>query len=364
MAGPPSSGRPSPSTTRPRSARPARTWSGPPVASTSSSGPTPASAPSGMPMASPRSKPTTSHARGLAAAANGHDVAHAHARHDEPETQPRDAEHAARRSNGRRSGEPRLEGLDVQERRSPTWRRRRAWPMQRRPRARPTARTSSSRARALSAVGTSTCDHDDQRSAPPAVEPWDASALQREERAGLRSRRDRQRHRRFLRLGLQSGHPDLGAERRVGERHVHPRHQVHAVALEPRVALDVDLDVQVSGRRTPGSRHSLPRHAQSLAAVDARGEGHGDLARPLDGPLPRARGAGVLDHPPRAPAARASRREHDEAARVRDLPGPSALRAGLGLACPPWRPCRRSPCSAWGRERRPRACSRTRPPGA
>ena len=86
---------------------------------------------------------------------------------------------------------------------------------------------------------------DDERSAPPPVETRNPVALHGEHGAGLRSGRNDQRKGGIVVIRLESRHPNLGAEHRVGEGNVHARHQVAPVALEARIVLDVYLDVEM-----------------------------------------------------------------------------------------------------------------------
>ena len=132
---------------------------------------------------------------------------------------------------------------------------------------------------------------------------------------------------------LERRHRDLRAERGVGEGDVHARDEVGPVALEARVLLDVDLDVEIArrarrsgpGMPCPGTRSRCPA---SMPAGNVTFTLRGSLHRAVPG----ARGARLLDDAPGAAAARARRREHDEAARVRHLARAAALRARLGLA--------------------------------
>ena len=50
------------------------------------------------------------------------------------------------------------------------------------------------------------------------------------------------------------GHVDVGAERRLGERHRHAHREVVAAAAEARVRRDVDLDEQVAGGSAVAAR--------------------------------------------------------------------------------------------------------------
>ena len=87
----------------------------------------------------------------------------------------------------------------------------------------------------------------------------------------------------------ERGDADLGAERRVREGDVHARDEVGAVALEARIFLDLDLDVEIAGRRPGGPGMPCPGTRSFWPAVDAGGKADDDLARLSTAPRPFAR---------------------------------------------------------------------------
>ena len=78
--------------------------------------------------------------------------------------------------------------------------------------------------------------------------------------------------------------------------------QVVAVALEERVILDVNDDVEVAGRAAARAGLALAAEAQALAGGDAGGNAHGELALLLDAPGAAARrrtGLAMIEPVPR-----------------------------------------------------------------
>src|SRR5689334_20785798 len=98
-----------------------------------------------------------------------------------------------------------------------------------------------------------------------------------------------------------------------------------------RVGLDLDIDVEIAGRRVAWARHALTGYAQALLGIDAGGHVDQHLALLFDRALAATGFAGRRDHLPGAATARTRAGEHDEPALRRDLAGPAALIAGLGL---------------------------------
>src|SRR5258708_9876253 len=90
----------------------------------------------------------------------------------------------------------------------------------------------------------------------------DALAAQTERLARLRAFRHRE-----ARTAGQCGHFDLAAERRRGERNRHLAMQIVAVALEHRVLLDVNLDVQVARRTAVDAPLAVSGRADAHAVV-------------------------------------------------------------------------------------------------
>ncbi len=141
------------------------------------------------------------------------------------------------------------------------------------------------------------------------------------------------------RVRLEHRYRDFSSERCDGERDVDARHDVDAIALEPWVLFDVDVDVQVSCTVRPGQ--PLTGNAKALARVDSGGKRDRDRARLLDEPVPRARLAWRLDEHAATAALRTRSREHHEAARIGDLTRATTRSAWLGT-----RTLRRSIASA------------------
>ena len=287
----------------------------------------------------------------LAAAQHAHDVADAHAGHAEAKAEAGHGEDAPGRSQRGSRGELRLEGVEAASDEL-TIASVRYFAAATRALAASPASAASRRELVVELLNQLLCavaergghvdlDDADERAAAAAVETRDALVLDGEDRARLRAGRngepDGRRARVRLvgigvRLGLsEGGHADLGAERRVRERDVEARHEIGAVALEARVLLDVDLDVEIAGGRAHRTGHALPGHAEALAGVDAGRERHHHLARLLDGAPALARLARMLDDDALALTLRARRREHDEAAGVRDVAAATTVTAGLGL---------------------------------
>ena len=64
----------------------------------------------------------------------------------------------------------------------------------------------------------------------------------------------------------------LAAQRGLRERHVEPRHEVLAVALEARVRLDHHEHVQVARRGSAIARMAMAREPHALTVIDAGGD--------------------------------------------------------------------------------------------
>jgi len=95
-------------------------------------------------------------------------------------------------------------------------------------------------------------------------------------------------------------------------------HEVVALALEPRVLLQPDEDVEVARRTAAHPGLALPGDAELLAVIDARWDREGDVALLALAALAAAARAHLVDGLPRPAAARAGR-DVDEPAEHRLL---------------------------------------------
>src|SRR5213593_3825026 len=148
-------------------------------------------------------------------------------------------------------------------------------------------------------------------------------------------------------LPLQRRHRDLGAERRVGDRHQEVHVEVVALALEARVGPDRDLEVEVAAAAAgPGA---LTRDPDARARVDAGRDLHLEVAPSLgpagaaalgarlavdvSGPAAGLAGLVQLERDGLArPAKRLLERELDRGLGVAPLAGAEAAPAPLGAA--------------------------------
>src|SRR5690606_812870 len=137
----------------------------------------------------------------------------------------------------------------------------------------------------------------------------DALVAQTKDTAGLRLRRDLQRH-----LSIERGHDDRAAQRGRDETHRHFTGQMLAVALEDLVRLHVHLDIEVTGRTTVAAGLTFTRQADAITAVHAGRNLHRELARAAHAPLPEAGIAGILHHLATAAATRTGLLEVQHAA--------------------------------------------------
>src|SRR5215217_328623 len=155
-----------------------------------------------------------------------------------------------------------------------------------------------------------------------AVQVGDAVGLQPEDLPGLGAGGDGHLH-----LPVERGDIDFRAQRRVGEGDGHLAEDLVLLALEERVLLDDDGDVEVSRRTAPVSRLAHARQPHPRAVVHARGDG--DLDDLFRGRLPGALAAraGVRHHRARAAAVPAGTRHREEALRVAQLPAAAARSA-------------------------------------
>ena len=120
--------------------------------------------------------------------------------------------------------------------------------------------------------GVLTFTRDEQVAVAAAADVGHAAAANAERRAGLRAGRDRERL-----VAVERRNPDLAAERERREVQRHFAVQVVAVALEERVLLHVDHDVEIAARTAAGPRFAFAAQAQTLAGGDAGRNADGEL---------------------------------------------------------------------------------------
>ncbi len=120
----------------------------------------------------------------------------------------------------------------------------------------------------------------------------------------------------------------------VGKRDRHLAIEVVFLAMEERVLLDVDDDVEIARRAAGGAVLALAVEAQPLAGGDAGGNLDRELALAADAAGAAAGLARLGDRLAGAAAVRARPRDGEEALLVAQLAGAAALRAGLRRACP------------------------------
>ena len=122
---------------------------------------------------------------------------------------------------------------------------------------------SRSRCGSVSLTGVSTCTCTYRSPAMLERNPLMPLPRRPERLARLRAFRHRE-----ARAARERGHFDFAAQRRRGERNRHLAMQVVAVALEHRVLLDVNLDVQIARRTAVDARLAVARRADAHAVVD------------------------------------------------------------------------------------------------
>jgi hypothetical protein len=107
-----------------------------------------------------------------------------------------------------------------------------------------------------------------------------------------------------------------------------------AFALEHRVRLDRDEDVEVARRRAERAGLALARQADAGAVVDPGGDFDVELLHPVDAPFAAALAARALDHLAAAVARRARLLDDEEAPAARGpCRGPCTARSGAAR-CP------------------------------
>ena len=185
---------------------------------------------------------------------------------------------------------------------------------------------SSSFCRAVSLTGVSSDDVAVEVARHRAPDRPDALVAQPEHLPALRLRRDLD-----LRVPFERRNLDLAAQRRDGEADRHFAVQVRALALEDRVRLQVDDDVEIAGRAAVHSGLALAGEPDPVVLVDARGDLHRQRLVLLDAPGAVARGTGVGDDLAGPVAGRARLLDREEALRHPHFAAPVARRALLGL---------------------------------
>src|SRR6185503_1924887 len=125
----------------------------------------------------------------------------------------------------------------------------------------------------------------------------------------------------------QRRHAHVTAERQRREGHRHLAIQVVPFAMEERVLLHVDDDVEIARRAAGGSVFPFAVQPEALAGGDSRGNLRGDLALAADAPGAAAGLARLADHPAAAAAGGAGSRHREEPLLEAKLPRALALRA-------------------------------------
>ena len=160
--------------------------------------------------------------------------------------------------------------------------------------------------------------------------PWGGEmrhTLSPQPKASIRlgSCRDVQRH-----IAVERRHGDITTKHqgRIGDWHLAP--QVVALAVQKRMVLDVDHDVEVP-RWTPAHPvFALAVEAQPLPGCDARRDLHREFAFLLDPTVPSARVTRALDDLAASSALPACAGDGEESLLIADLAAPVALGACLG----------------------------------
>src|SRR5690606_3124052 len=106
-------------------------------------------------------------------------------------------------------------------------------------------------------------------------------------------------------LAVEPWDVDRSAERGGGEAHWHAGEQCGSLALEHRVRLDVDEDVEIARRRAHRTGFAFARETDAGAVVDTRRDFDAELLDAVDAALAAAFAARMLDHLAAAVAVRA-----------------------------------------------------------
>src|ERR1041385_8695373 len=131
---------------------------------------------------------------------------------------------------------------------------------------------------------------------------------------------------------LEGRNGDVAAEGHRRIVHGDFAEQIVAVAMEERVVLHMDDNVEVAGRTASGARLAFAAQAQALAARDARGNLHRQLARLLHATRSTACVARGADDRSGAPALPAGACHRKEPLLIPKLTASVALRARLWFA--------------------------------
>src|SRR5450631_1062562 len=142
------------------------------------------------------------------------------------------------------------------------------------------------------------------------------------------------RFRRNLDLGVAVERRDLdfAAKRRDRERNRHLAMQIAVLALEHRMRLQADHDVQVAGRPAVEPRLSFTRQPDAIVLVDALGNLHRQRLVFLDAPRAAASRTRLGNDLARTVALRARLLDREEPLRHSNLALPVARGASLGLS--------------------------------
>ena len=190
---------------------------------------------------------------------------------------------------------------------------------------------------------------------PPAAQRGRPGAVEDDPLAGLRAGRHLD-----LALAVEGGDRRLAAEHRPGGRDARDGDQVLAVALEPLVGGDGDLDVEVARRARPARRRGRrPRRGSAGRTRSRPGPRPRRCAASRTRPLPSHSShgvSGILPSPPQASQA-AVRITWPKAVRAtsRSWPRAPARLAGADRRARARRRCRGSARRSRRRRRRPRA---------
>ena len=169
-------------------------------------------------------------------------------------------------------------------------------------------------------------DLDDHVAMAAAVEHRHAGAALAQLLAGLDAGRDLD----LVLLAVEAGHLDAAAERGGGDADRAAGEQGRALALEDRMAGEVDEDVEVAVRAAAHARLALAGEADAGALVDSGGDADVERALALDPALAAAFVARIGDHLADAAAGRAGALDDEEALLGADLAAAVAHGAGAG----------------------------------
>ena len=131
---------------------------------------------------------------------------------------------------------------------------------------------------------------------------------------------------------IQSRHADFATERGCGEGNRHLAGEIHAIAGENFVLLDMNHHIQVAGGSASQTGLATARAAQAGVAVDTGRDFDFNAAGFFDPALALAGRAGFFDDASRAVAGGAGLRDLEKASRGNDLTTAATGRAGDGLA--------------------------------